>query len=140
MATWQAEHTLDTSADPEEVWRRLVDVHNWPEWDVGLTWAELTGPFGAGALGRMKVRGAGTQVFRLVAVEANRTFTATVRLPLAVVRHIHSQEPSDMGTRMTHRVEIAGLLSWFYGLTRGRRLRDGLAPSMRSLARIASQF
>jgi len=39
---------------------------------------------------------------------------------------------------MTHSIKITGLLSWFYALTRGRTLREGLAPGMRTLARMAS--
>jgi hypothetical protein len=138
MTAWHAEHTLDTSAGPEEVWDSLVEVGRWPEWDSGVTWAELTGPFRAGSQGRMRVRGEGTRTFRLAKVEAKASFTALIKLPLATVLHIHAQEASDMGTRMTHRIEISGPLSWFYALTRGRRLREGLAPGMRSLARLAS--
>jgi len=138
MAKWHAEHTLDTSAGPEAVWSRMVEVSTWPEWDGGLTWAELAGPFRAGARGRMKVRGGGTQTFLLGPVEDGSRFTAMVRLPFAQVFHTHVQAPSAMGTRMTHRVEITGLLGWLYRLTRGRRLREGLAPSLRALARLCS--
>jgi hypothetical protein len=139
MVMWHAEHTLDTSAEPEDVWRQLAEVSHWPEWETGVTWAELTGPFRAGSQGRMNVRGEGTRTFQLAKVVANRTFTALVKLPLAEIRHTHDQEASSMGTRMTHRIEIAGPLSWLYGLTRGRKLREGLAPSLRSLARVASK-
>lgn len=138
MVTWHAEHTLDTSAEPDEVWRRLADVAAWPDWDAGLAWAELTGPFSSGSQGRLTLRGEGKRTFRLAKVEANRTFTALVRLPLAEIRHTHDQEPSALGTRITHRIDISGPLSWLYGFTRGRRLREGLAPSMRTLARMAS--
>jgi hypothetical protein len=138
MASWHAEHTLDTSADPGEVWAKLEEVSQWPEWDAGVTWAELSGPFASGAQGRLKVRGEGALTFRLASVVDRASFTALVRLPLATIRHTHDQEASALGTRMTHRVEITGVLGWFYALTRGRRLREGLAPSMRSLARMAS--
>ena len=67
-----------------------------------------------------------------------QALTALVRLPLAEVRHIHRQETTAIGTRLTHRIEISGPLSWLYGWSLGRRLRDDLAPSMRRLARLAS--
>ena len=139
MVMWHAEHTLDTSAEPNEVWRHLADVAAWPDWDAGIAWAELTGPFSAGSEGRLELRGEGRRRFRLASVVANSSFTALVRLPLAVIRHTHDQEPCPLGTRITHRIEITGPLSWFYGFTRGRRLREGLAPSMRTLARVASK-
>ena len=139
MVMWHTEHTLETSADPGDVWRRLAEVATWPDWDAGLSWAELAGPFSSGSRGRLRMRGEGTRAFRLSGVEAFTSFTALVHLPLAEIRHSHVQEASAMGTRMTQRIEIAGPLSWLYGLTRGRSLRAALAPSMRSLARIASE-
>ena len=139
MFMWHAEHTLDSSADPGAVWRCLAEVATWPDWEEGVTWAELTGPFRPGSLGRMKIRGEGTRQFILAKVVDQATFTAQRRLPFAVVRHTHSQEASELGTKMTHRIEISGLLSWLYGMTQGRTLRNGLAPSLRRLARMAAE-
>jgi hypothetical protein len=135
---WHAEHTLETTAAPEQVWQRVEEVNTWPEWDTELAWARLPGAFSTGAQGTMKAVGEGERSFLLASVVARKSFIALMRLPLAKVRHIHSQEASVIGTRMTHRIEIDGPLSWLYGWSRGRRIRDGLAPSMRRLARIAS--
>jgi hypothetical protein len=135
---WHAEHTLETTARPERVWEQLQEVAAWPQWDTGLDGAELAGAFSAGACGTVRLPRRGSLVFRLSAVAAPTDLVALTRLPLAEVRHIHHQEGTPMGTRMTHRIEIRGPLAWFYGLGVGRRLRDGLAPSMRRLARLAS--
>ena len=135
---WHAEHTLDTTAEPARVWQRVEEVATWPQWDTELAWVKLPGAFSTGAQGTMKALGEGPRPFLLASVVANESFTALMRLPLAQVRHIHSQEASVIGTRMTHRIEIDGPLSWLYGWYRGRRIRDGLAPSMRRLARIAA--
>ena len=136
---WHTEHTLETTAEPERVWQRVEEVGSWPQWDTELAWAKLPGAFSTGAQGTMKPLGDGSpRPFLLASVVANSSFTALMRLPLAEVRHIHSQEASVIGTRMTHRIEIDGPLSWLYGWSRGRHIREGLAPSMRRLARIAS--
>ncbi|MGA2079920.1 MAG: SRPBCC family protein [Holophaga sp.] len=135
---WHAEHTLETTARPERIWAQMQAVATWPQWDTGLVAAELRGDFSAGAQGTMQFRSRGPRAFLLAAVAAPNAFTALVRLPLAELRHIHSQETSPMGTRLTHRIEIRGPLSWFYGLGLGRRLREGLAPGMRRLAQLAS--
>jgi hypothetical protein len=136
---WHAEHTLETTARPERIWAQMQAVAAWPQWDTGLASAELAGDFSAGAEGTMQFGSQGPRPFLLAAVAPQNGFTALTRLPLAQVRHIHSQETSPMGTRMTHRIEISGPLAWFYGWSLGRRLRDGLAPGMRRLARLASQ-
>jgi hypothetical protein len=138
MDMWHAEHTLDTTAPPEQIWRLMQLVSDWPRWDTGLTWAELPGTFQTGAQGSIKFRSEGPRSFLLSAVSAQEGFTALTKLPLAEVRHIHLQQTSAIGTRLTHRIEIRGPLSWLYGWSLGRRLRDDLAPSMRRLARLAS--
>jgi hypothetical protein len=135
---WHAEHTLETTATPERVWALMQKVAAWPEWDAGLAWAELTGAFAAGAQGRVKSPSDGPRAFLLAAVDAPSGFTALTRFPLAEVRHIHHQERTAIGTRLTHRVEISGPLSWYYVWSVGRKLREGLAPGLRRLARLAS--
>jgi hypothetical protein len=143
---WHAEHTLETTARPERIWEAMQAVSDWPRWETGLAWAELAGSFATGASGTMKfaAQGAGTmpghgpRPFLLSSVNAQRGFTALTRLPLAEVRHIHSQQTCPIGTRLTHRIEIRGPLSWLYGWRLGRRLREELAPGMRRLARLAS--
>jgi hypothetical protein len=135
---WHAEHTLETTARPERIWEQLQEVAAWPQWDHGLDGAELAGTFSTGARGTVRLARRRPRAFQLSAVAAPTDLVALTRLPLAEVRHIHHQEGTPMGTRMTHRIEIRGPLAWFYGLGVGRRLRDGLAPSMRRLARLAS--
>ncbi len=135
---WHAEHTLETSAQPERIWEQMLQVADWPRWDTGLAGAALSGAFSPGTLGSVKFRDDRSRAFQLAAVTDLEGFTALTRLPLAQVRHIHHQESSTMGTRLTHRIEITGPLSWLYGWSLGRRLRQGLAPGMRRLARLAS--
>lgn len=135
---WHAEHTLDTTAEPGRVWQKVAEVAAWPEWDTELAWAKLPGPFSIGAQGTLKFRTEGPRAFRISAVVPERSFTTLMSLPLAEMRHTHSQEASAIGTRMTHRIEIVGALAWFYGWSRGRHLREALAPSMRKLAQVSS--
>ena len=135
---WHAQHTLETTARPERVWNLVQRVDAWPQWDSGLAAAELAGSFRPGARGRVSTHGHGQRAFRLGPVEPPLGFTASVRLPLGEVRHIHRQEETPLGTRLTHRVEIHGPLAWLYGLSLGRRLREGLAPGLRRLAQLAS--
>jgi hypothetical protein len=45
---WSAEHSVETSASPEAIWRLWADVPGWPEWNADLARAELEGEFQAG--------------------------------------------------------------------------------------------
>jgi uncharacterized membrane protein len=40
---WSTEHSVETSASPEAVWRLWADVPRWPEWNADLARAELDG-------------------------------------------------------------------------------------------------
>lgn len=47
---WQASHTETAQASPEAIWQRWTDVVHWPEQDVSLVSAEISGPFAVGSV------------------------------------------------------------------------------------------
>jgi hypothetical protein len=49
----------------------------------------------------------------------------------------HSMEPSTMGTRLVHRIELEGPLAWIWGRALGSVLRANLPAAMRKLAQLA---
>jgi uncharacterized protein YndB with AHSA1/START domain len=50
---WSTEHSVETSASPEAVWRLWSDMPRWPEWNADLSQAELEGEFSEGSTIRM---------------------------------------------------------------------------------------
>jgi hypothetical protein len=136
FSMWHTEHTLETTAEPQRVWERVAAVATWPEWNQELTSAELTGAFAIGAQGRC--RDQGVRSFRIEALESGRSCIVHTRLVFTDLRWSHRQEVCALGTRITQRIELSGPLAWLYGWLRGRRLRAGLAPSVRCLARLAA--
>jgi hypothetical protein len=46
---WAVEHSVETSARAEAVWRLWADVDRWPEWNAGVERIELRGPFAVGS-------------------------------------------------------------------------------------------
>ncbi len=135
---WHAQHTIETTTQPESIWRRWADVPGWPEWDEGLEWATLQGPLAVGSSGVLKCRGGERLPFRVVELVEGRSFTCAGRTLLGTnLSFVHRLEPTDLGTRLTHRVEARGPLAWLVGLTLGRRLRESLPRAARKLARVA---
>lgn len=49
-------HTVRTSASPEAIWARWIDVATWPHWDTELRRATLRDPLGLDARGRLVPR------------------------------------------------------------------------------------
>jgi hypothetical protein len=136
---WHTEHTLETTTEPEAIWRRYEDVCGWPDWDEGLEWARLLGPLKVGSAGSLKRKGGLRQRFMVVEVNEGRGFTCIGRKLLTHMRLVHSVEPSSLGSRVTHRVEVQGPMAWWLQLTMARRIRQTLAPAVRKLARIAGR-
>ncbi|WP_225833487.1 polyketide cyclase [Streptomyces sp. NK08204] len=46
---WTYEHSLDTEAAPEAIWRLWADVGNWGAWNADIRSIRFDGPFAAGA-------------------------------------------------------------------------------------------
>ena len=136
---WHAQHTLETTTRPESIWRCWMDVQGWPDWDEGLEWATLQGPPGVGVAGVIKRRGGERLSFRVVEFVEGRSFTCSGRTLGTSLLFMHRLEPTDLGTRLTHRVEARGPLAWLLGLTLGRRLRDSLPRAARKLAHLAEK-
>src|SRR5262245_65007963 len=46
---WTTEHSIETSAAPEAIWRLWADVPGWSAWNGDIERIELHGPFAAGS-------------------------------------------------------------------------------------------
>ena len=106
---WTAEHSVETSAAAEAIWRLWADVPRWPEWNSDLAQAELLGEFVAGSTIRMTSVDGETLELRIAeAVEPER-FVDEVDLGSVRVRTTHRVERVDSGqSRIVYRMEISG--------------------------------
>src|SRR3954466_10789933 len=125
---WTFEHSAESAAAPEAVWRRYSDVTEWPEWSPAIEWARLDGAFEVGAKGKSKARGAPAGGFRLIRVEENAVFASTTWLPGARLVFEHFLEPRDSGLRITHRASLTGPLAALY-TRRMRTLTEASLPA-----------
>jgi uncharacterized protein YndB with AHSA1/START domain len=108
-AMWATEHSVETSAAPEKIWRLWADVAGWPKWNGDIERIELIGPFAAG--GRIVMTPVGQEPIELRIAEAvePRRFVDEAELDEIVVRTLHRVERLDPErARVTYRMEIAG--------------------------------
>src|SRR5215213_6257302 len=70
-------------------------------------------------------------------VRPGEGFSDRTRLPLANLDFFHKTERVGEGTRVTHRVEISGPLSFAFARLMGRGFEEGLPETVRNLARLA---
>jgi uncharacterized protein YndB with AHSA1/START domain len=106
---WAAEHSIDTSALPEQVWRLWADVDGWPEWNGDIERIELDGSFAAGD--RIVMTPIGQEAIELRIAEAVEPvlFVDEASLDDVVIRTTHRVERvGNERSRVTYRMEING--------------------------------
>jgi Polyketide cyclase / dehydrase and lipid transport len=106
---WVVEHSIDTSAAPEQVWRLWADVEGWPEWNRDIERIELHGSFATG--GRIVMTPIGQEAIELRIADADEPvlFVDEANLDDVVVRTTHHVERvGKERSRVTYRMEIDG--------------------------------
>ena len=106
---WKTEHSVETTAQPEDVWRVWEDVPGWPRWNGDIERIELVGPFAAGSRIVMTPLGAEPIDLRIADAVENEHFVDEADLGDVLVRTDHRVERLDSGrARVTYRMEITG--------------------------------
>jgi hypothetical protein len=106
---WKTEHSVQTSARPEDVWRLWQSVPGWPRWNGDIERIELVGPFAAGGRIVMTPFGAEPIELRIADAVENEHFVDEADLGEVLVRTDHRIERVDSGrARVTYRMEITG--------------------------------
>src|SRR5689334_1303307 len=132
---WAAEHSVETSASAEDVWRLWADVPGWPEWNADLAKAELEGEFAAGSTIRMTSRDG--EVIELAIAEAAEPelFVDEVDFGSVVVRTAHRVEPG----RIVYRMEITGPEADSVGPELGPQISGDFPDVLKALAERAER-
>ena len=106
---WTTEHSVETSASPDAVWRAWADVERWPEWNADIERIELRGPFETGGLIAMTPRGQEAVELRIAEAVEGELFVDEAEVEGTVVRTTHRIERVDEDrNRLVYRLEADG--------------------------------
>src|SRR5262245_51572969 len=106
---WASEHSIETGARPEQVWRLWADVTGWPEWNGDIERIELIGPFAAGSTMMMTPIGREPVELRIAQAVEPELFVDEADMGQIRIRTVHRVEPIDSDqARITYRMEITG--------------------------------
>src|SRR5256714_14268326 len=105
---WEYEHSRETTATPDALWRRWSDMAGWPQWNAGIEKLEIDGPFAVGTTFTMTPPGEEPIKMRLTEIVPGERFTDEADGGDFVVRTEHRLEPSVTGTRGTYRMGATG--------------------------------
>jgi hypothetical protein len=138
MANWEFDHSADSDATPDAVWRRYVDVEHWSEWSPkGVEKSSIDGDFEVGTEGMSKAPNLPKGKFELIEVEPERRFVSKAELPGGKLTFEHMIEPTNGGTRITHRATLTGPLTFLWSPVIGRIIKRGLPDGVERLAELA---
>jgi hypothetical protein len=106
---WATEHSIETSASPESIWRLWSDVPTWSEWNADIERIEISGPFAAGSTIRMTPAGQDTVDLRIMQASEPDLFVDQADLGDVVVTTTHRIDRNDeRRSTVTYRMEISG--------------------------------
>jgi carbon monoxide dehydrogenase subunit G len=135
---WEFECSEESAASPEAVWALWSDPGRWAEFDPGIEWARLDGPFVAGAKVKLKPKGGPKATLEIVEAEPGRRFVSLAKLPLAQMRFEQSvADAGDGRTRISAHIRVTGPLSFFF--PRLFKLAKTEPELVRNLARHAAE-
>ena len=106
---WEYEHSIETNATPEAIWRLWSDVRNWSAWNGEIEKIEINGPFEAGT--QILMTPPEDDPITLVIAEAveNERFVDEARFDSLLLRTTHRIDPAGQGRiRVVYRMEITG--------------------------------
>jgi hypothetical protein len=131
---WKTEHSEETTASPDELWKLLRDADGWSSWNPGLSWARLDGPFREGAVGHTKPVKGPEGAFTITEVKEGTSFVNEAKLTGARMRFLHRIEPiGDGRARVTLGASILGPLSRVYGAMFGGSIAAYLPTAVKRL-------
>jgi uncharacterized protein YndB with AHSA1/START domain len=106
---WEYEHSTETSAAPDVVWRLWSDIAAWPQWNDGIEKITVDGPFAVGTSFTMTPPGDEPVRMRLAEIVPGELFADEMDAGDFIVRTVHRLESAAGGrSRIVYRTEITG--------------------------------
>ncbi len=115
---WTYEHSVETGAAPEAIWKLWADVENWGQWNADIERIEIDGPFAAGTKIVMTPAGQDPVHLLIAEAETDELFVDEARFDGLVLRTVHRLDRLDRldrfdggeapRTQVVYRMEITG--------------------------------
>ncbi len=129
--------SIETTANPEEIWSIWTDVPSWKDWDVGLKNAVINEPFEKDAKGYIISLEDRTSKFRVIEFVKGKSYTFKTKLPLGSIYIKRYLKINDGATVFTHEVWFEGLTAGIFSKSFGSKFRKMLPIAMQNIKEIA---
>jgi uncharacterized protein YndB with AHSA1/START domain len=136
---WMTEHSVETTASPESIWRLWSDVATRRDWNADIERIEITGPFAPGSTIAMNPVGEDTVELRIAEASEPELFVDEADLGEVVVRTTHRVERlGDERSRVTYRMENTGPGADTVGPDLGREISGDFPDTLAALVERAA--
>jgi uncharacterized membrane protein len=133
-------HGAVVDTPPDTLWRAIVDVRRWPEWDAGLEAIELQGELAPGRRYTLKPRGGPAVTMSVEAMERPSRFVDVTHLPLAKMRGSHEFRAEPGGTRIRVTMEVWGPLGFLWDRVVARKIAQEASAQTAAFVRFAERL
>lgn len=122
----------------EAIWQAWADVNDWPKWDSGLEYCEISCDFEEGAQFILKPEGGPKVRLYLSEVVPNIRFTGYCKFPGAVMYHAHELEELPNGNvKVTNTITVKGPFSFIWAKLVAKNVAKTVPEQTNSLVKYA---
>ena len=137
---WTTEHAADTDITPAAVWAALRDLHAGEVTSESGDTFEIHGPFAVGTELTVTPKGQDSFTSMIIEIVENEAYADRTEFDGLTLLFRHTlKELPDGGTRVAHRLEIAGPAADKVGPELGPQISDDFPTAMADLLAIARQ-
>lgn len=129
---WQAKYETTTDVPAEKLFRAISDINNWNKWDEGLESNSLECIARQGAVFTLKPKGGPNVKLTIDEIRPYR-LVDTAHLFFAKMRTTHEYEQNGGQTIIHFRVEVWGLMGFFWRKVVGEDQIKGAAVQAQAL-------
>ncbi|MEU5764645.1 SRPBCC family protein [Streptomyces asoensis] len=137
---WEYEHSIETGAAPEAVWRLWADAENWGSWNAEIAKTEIDGPFATGSRITMTPPGDDPIELRIAEVTEGERFVDEARFGDLLLRTDHRIDRIGEGRiRVVYRMTVTGPDADAIGSRIGPGITADWPDTMASLVALAQR-
>ncbi|WP_052046257.1 hypothetical protein [Candidatus Paracaedibacter symbiosus] len=99
---------LYSDVNKEDIWHLWKDVNTWPQWNKGIDYSKMEGPFEVGNFFMLKPKGGNPVKIVLTEVKEGRKFTDCTTFPGAEMYDTHVIEETPEGLLLSNTLVVTG--------------------------------
>lgn len=135
-----AEHTEETKVPARIIWKLWADVDHWNTWDHALEYTKINGNFVVGSSIKLKVKNGPLVDIVINKLEENKLFIDTTKLFLCTIIDTHTITQKQDSILVCHKIEMTGLLAFFFAFVIGRSMKKDLPSVMKAMIQKAERI